>query len=31
MIKDFGFAFSVLNVYGPYDDIILFWEDLASA
>jgi hypothetical protein len=31
MIKDFGFYFSVLNVYGPYADRIPFWEDLASA
>jgi hypothetical protein len=29
-VKDVGFSFSVLNVYGPYANKIPFWKDLAN-
>jgi hypothetical protein len=30
MIKEFGFYFSVLNVYGPYANTFSFWENFTS-
>jgi len=29
--KDYDFVFSMINIYGPYTDRVLFWEDLKSA
>jgi hypothetical protein len=31
IVKDVGLSFSILNIYGSYDDRIPFWEELANA